>query len=563
MNQDQYLATLRQLQHDAWPTGTPREPQHPLGERPLTEYLREWARRQPGKTALHFYGHTLDYAELDHLSDRCAALLVELGVRPGDRVAVFMPNCPQLHIAFWGILKCGAVHAPVSPLSKGLELSYQLNDSGAEVLLCFDQLLPVVRQVRGETALRQVVATSLSELRPATPTIPAPDLLFAPKVTGDDFIDFYPALAACSAPTPAHRPQLDDIAALNYTGGTTGLPKGCIHSHGDMLYTCASFVPTALGMDEHSITLNFLPEFWIAGENAGLLFPVFAGCTLVLLARWDAQAFMAAVQHYRVSHCGLLVDSAAEVLDHPRVGEFDFASLRQVGAISFVKKLTLDYRRRWRELTGCTLFEFSFGMTETHTCDTFTAGLQDDDFDLRAQPTFVGLPVPGTEFKVCDFDTGELLPLGSEGELCLRSPSLLKGYWQRPEASAEALRGGWLHTGDLGVISEQGFIRYLGRRKEMLKVNGMSVFPSELEALLGQHPAILASAVLGRPHPERGQQPVAFVVLKPGSDETGASLVEWCKASMAIYKVPDIRLVDSMPMTATGKVKKNELEALL
>lgn len=563
MHQDAYLEHLAALQAAAWPAGTPREPHYPHGRQPLSEYLRAWARLQPQAVALDFYGTRLSYAELDAQSDRCAALLRELGVGVGDRVAVFMPNCPQLHIAFYAILKCGAVYAPVSPLSKALELSYQLEDSGARIILCFDQLLPVVRAVREQCALEQVLATSLAELCPSEPSLPLPDLLLAAKVEGDDFLDFYPALAACTAPVPNHRPQLEDIAALNYTGGTTGLPKGCLHSHGDMLYTCASFLPVALQLRPDSVLLNFLPEFWIAGENAGLLFPVFSGCQLVLLARWDALAFMTAVEHYRVSHCGLLVDSAAEVLDHPRVGDFDFSSLKKTGSISFIKKLTPEYRRRWRELTGTSLFEFSFGMTESHTCDTFTAGLQDDDFDLKSAPTFVGLPVPGTEFKVCDFASGELLPLGQEGELCLRSPSLLKGYWNRPQASAEALRDGWLHTGDLGQISEQGFIRYLGRRKEMLKVNGMSVFPSELEALLGQHPAILASAVLGRPDPARGQLPVAFVVLKPGSTETTDSLQAWCREAMAVYKVPQIRLLDSLPLTATGKVKKNELENLL
>ncbi|OWJ89529.1 acyl-CoA synthetase [Pseudomonas sp. A46] len=563
MNERDYLSELARLRERSWPAGLPRSPEYPLGERPLTEYLREWARRQPRKTALHFYGHDTSWAELDRLSDRCAVLLEELGVGPGDRVAVFMPNCPQLHIAFWGILKLGAVYAPVSPLSRGLELAYQLNDSEAEVLLCFDQLLPVVRLVREETPLRHVIATSLSELCPDTPELPVPDLLRAPKLVADDALDFYSALAATKGTPPAHPPCLHAFAALNYTGGTTGLPKGCIHSHGDMLYTCASFVPVALGLTPDSVSLNFLPEFWIAGENAGLLFPVFAGCSLVLLARWDALAFLGAVQRYRVSHCGLLVDSAAEVLEHPRLDEFDLGSLQRVGAISFVKKLTPEYRRRWHERTGCNLYEFAFGMTETHTCDTFTFGLQDDDFDLRQAPTFVGLPVPGTEFKVCDFETGELLPLGTEGELCLRSPSLFKGYWRRPEASTEVLREGWLRTGDLGVIDAQGFIRYLGRRKEMLKVNGMSVFPSELEALLGQHPAILASAVIGRPDPERGQQPVAFIVLHPGSGESAEGLAAWCRESMAGYKVPEIRLVEALPMTATGKVKKNELEALL
>ncbi len=563
MNEARYLQALHRLQAAAWPAGTPREPHYPHGQQPLGEYLRSWARLKPEAPALDFYGHSLAWAELDRLADRCAALLAELGVRPGERVAVFLPNCPQLHVAFYGILRAGAVYVPVSPLSKALELGYQLNDSGAEILLCFDQLLPVVRQVRGETPLRRLLATSLSELCPATPSLPPPDMLLAPKLAGDDFVDFLPALEACRGPVPQHQARLDEVAALNYTGGTTGLPKGCVHTHGDMLYTCASYLSVANRLEQDSVLLNFLPEFWIAGENGGLLFPVFAGCRLVLLARWDAEAFMAAVQRYRVSHCTLLVDSAAEVLEHPRVGEYDFSSLRVSGAISFIKKLTPSYRQRWRELTGTTLVETSFGMTETHTCDTFIVGFQQDDFDLNSAPTFVGLPVPGTDFKVCDFETGELLPLGAEGELCIRSPSLLKGYWNRPEASAEALRDGWLHTGDLGQITEQGFIRYLGRRKEMIKVNGMSVFPSELEALLGQHPAVLASAVLARPDERRGQQPVAFVVLKPGAGESAESLLAWCREAMAVYKVPEVRVVASLPMTATGKIKKNELEPLL
>lgn len=563
MQLQDYLARLSQLQRQHWPAGHASEPVYPLGQRPLTAYLRHWADTTPHKTAIAFYGHQTSFAELDEQADRFAALLLAQGVKPGDRVAVYMPNCPQFHIAFFGILRAGAIHCPVSPMAVGLELEYQLKDCGASVMVCFDQLLPAVRQVQSNTDLRLLISTSLSELCPAQPPIQVPDLLLAPKLPVTDNLDLLSELPNYSPRRDLHEPELDTIAALNYTGGTTGLPKGCIHTHGDMLYTCASFVPAALGLDSERVSLNFMPEFWIAGENAGLLFPAFTGTTLVLLARWDALAFMQAVQHYQVKHTGLLVDSAAEILDHPQVAGFDFSSLQITSCVSFIKKLTPEYRRRWHELTGCTLFETSFGMTETHTCDTFTAGLQDDDFDLKSAPTFVGLPVPGTEFKVCSFETGELLPLGEEGELCLRSPSLLKGYWNKPEASADALKDGWLHTGDSGVITEQGFIRYLGRRKEMLKVNGMSVFPSELEALLGQHPKLLASAVIGRPDEKKGEIPVAFVVAKPGSGLDANSLTNWCKEAMAVYKIPEFRLVESLPMTATGKVKKNELKALL
>jgi acyl-CoA synthetase (AMP-forming)/AMP-acid ligase II len=190
--------------------------------------------------------------------------------------------------------------------------------------------------------------------------------------------------------------------------------------------------------------------------------------------------------------------------------------------------------------------------------------MQDDDFDLKSRPTFVGLPVPGTEFKICDFETGAIVPLGDEGELCCRTPSLLKGYWNKPEATADTLRNGWLHSGDIGMISEGGYLHYLGRRKEMIKVKGMSVFPGEVEALLGQHPAIAGSGVIPRFDEERGQVPVAFVLLKPEAAGITPRVIEdWCRERMAVFKVPEVRVVDALPMTATGKVKKQELGALL
>lgn len=560
MNEALYLEKLKALWDKAWPLNIPRLPEYPKGKKPLSEYLKVWAQEQPNKLALCFYGHDITYKELDSLSTRFANLLISLGVKQGDRIAVYMPNCPQLHIAFYGILKCGAMYAPVSPLSKEMELQFQLNDCDTNIILCFDQLLPIVLPVKETLDIEHVIITSISELLPKSPTIPLPELFTLPKIENNTCIDFYSSLHTSSSETIAHQPKLDDMAALNYTGGTTGLPKGCIHTHGDMLYTCASYVPVSLGTDPNMISLNFLPEFWIAGENSGLLFPVFSGTTMVLLARWDVEAFLHAIQHYRVTQCGLLVDSVDQVLEYPELYDFDLSSLTTTGCISFIKKLTIDYRIRWRDLTGCTLHEFSFGMTETNTCDTFTSGLQTDNFDLTFAPTFVGLPVPGTEFKICDFESGRLIPLGNEGELCIRTPSLFKGYWGNHN---KIVNNSWFHTGDIGLITKSGFIRYLGRRKEMLKVNGMSVFPTELEAMLGQHPSIQGSAVLGKQDEKHGQKVIAFVLLKINSNETEQSLKDWCKDKMATYKVPDIKLVNELPMTATGKVKKQDLEKLL
>ncbi|PZO03518.1 MAG: acyl-CoA synthetase [Hyphomicrobiales bacterium] len=564
IDQTTYFDRLRQLQSAAWPAGIPREPHYPLGEVAISEHLREWARRQPNKPACIFYGREISYRELDNLSDRFAALLHEHGARPGDRVAVFLPNCPQFMVAFFGILKLGAVHVPVNPLFREAELAYELNDTDARLILCLDSLMPLLRQVRDQTPIETVFVTSLAEMLPAVPSLPVPKALLQPRVDCDDAIDLLPTLARVTKPAPAVQPDLDAIAALNYTGGTTGMPKGCIHTQRDMLYTAGTSLAASFALTPDDVVVNFVPIFWIAGEDTGLLFPMVAGATVVLMARWDAVGFMTAVARYKASFAYLLVDNAVEVLEHPQASGFDLSSLRKVRVSSFVKKLNPDFRARWRALTGADMIEAAWGMTETHTMDTFTIGMQQGDFDLLSQPVFVGLPVPGTDFKICDFDSGALMPLGETGEICVCTPSLFKGYWKRPDATAEAIRGGFLHTGDIGVIDEEGYLHFLGRRKEMLKVKGMSVFPAEIEAMLGQHPAIAGSGVIGREDTERGQVPVAFIALAEdaaGLDE--AALTAWCRERMAAYKVPEIRLVQALPMTATGKVKKEELRALL
>ncbi|MCY1355653.1 Long-chain-fatty-acid--CoA ligase [compost metagenome] len=572
MNEQAFFEDLEARHRKIWPAGLPTAPAYPHGEAPLGDYLRAWARKRPGHAALVWYGTTVTYAELDDLSERCAALLKADGIGAGDRVAVMMGNCPQFHVVFYGILKLGAVYVPVNPLFKEHELAYELNDAGATTIVVQDQLAPLLMSVRAQTRLRTIYTTSAGAMLPDQPTLPLPAGLDAPPVAVEGATDLLQALRQAKPARDLAPIDMDALAALNYTGGTTGLPKGCMHTQRDMVYTAAASYAMSGSADAGSLAegsdevmLNFLPMFWIAGENLGLISPVFSGATLVLLARWDPMAVMAATERYRVNRTFLVVDNAVELMNHPDAGRYDLRSLQHTRAASFIRKITPDIRQRWQALTGSIIAEGAWGMTETHTSDTFTTGMQADDMDLRGRPVFVGLPVPGTRIKICDFDTGAVLPVGAEGEIVVSTPSLFKGYWGRPDVDAEVFRDGWFRTGDIGAYDEAGYLHFLGRRKEMLKVRGMSVFPSELEVLLSRHPAVLGSAVVGRDDADKGQIPVAFIRLRPehADGTTADTLHAWCREQMAVYKVPEIRILPELPLTATGKVRKVELQALL
>ncbi|WP_246529242.1 AMP-binding protein [Microvirga zambiensis] len=550
---------LEDLWEKAWPANLPRELRFPHGRRAICDYLREWAKVHPEKPAIIYYGRIISFGELDTLSDKFASLLLANGVKKGDRVAVLLQNCPQFSIAFYGILKAGAVYTPISPMSKTFELSHQLMDSGARVIVAQDQLIPLVRQARKTGLLDTVFVTSLADVLPATPELPLHADIARDRIACADAIDLMPALAA--TPVNGRLPSIDvnDLAALNYTGGTTGMPKGCMHTHFNMLYTGAAGRFAAQNPSSE-LPLVFVPQFWIAGENTSLVAPMIDGNTIVLLTRWDAQAVLKAVELYGVTQLSLPVDAAIELIDRPDFSEYNLSSLRSVRAISLIRKLTIELRRRWEEATGLILYEASYGMTETHTSDSFTLGMQGDDFDLKARPTFVGLPVPGTKFKIVDFETGVPLPIGSEGEICVLTPSATKGYWSNSEATGNLIRNGWIHTGDIGMFNEQGHLHYLGRRKEMIKVKGMSVFPAEIEAILRLHPAVLNVAVVPRTDADKGQVPVAFVI--PRNQVEVDELRTWCKDRLSTFKVPEVRLVTEFPMTGTGKIKKAQLAEL-
>lgn len=552
---DAHAAELREIQARHRPAGVPDAPVYPLGEISLPDHVSTWAQRRADRPAIVFDTLTLTYADLDEKVKRVAGWLQAAGVTRGDRVAVHLPNCPQFVITMLAVLRAGGVHVPVNPMFTADEIAYELGDSGATVLLTATELWSQADSAleRGEeVAVEQVLMTSIMEMVGGAAEMP--------DGGGRSITPFATALE--HEPTDGVTPDLDALAALNYTGGTTGMPKGCEHSQRHMLYTAASTATaTEESADTDFVALCYLPIFWIAGEDLGILLPVVLGGTSVLMVRWDADTALTQIERHKVTTMVGTVENYLEMASREDISTRDLSSLERPMAVSFVRKMDPEVRRRWVEAVGehSVLREASYGMTETHTMDTTPHGFQADDADLHEEPVFTGLPVPGTDILVVDWQDGHVLALGEAGEIVVRSPSVTTGYWRKPEATAEQLRDGWLHTGDNGRIDERGRLHFLGRAKEMIKVKGMSVFPAELEMVIARHPSVGSCAVVPATDPANGQRPVAFVTAAPGATVEVADLEAHVRASLASYKVPELIVLEEFPMTATGKIRKVEL----
>ncbi|WP_405637286.1 AMP-binding protein [Streptomyces sp. NBC_00056] len=556
MKIEEYLEDLRARQARVRPHGTPSDVVYPLGEISVPDRVAHWARLRPDRAAVVFEGRTITYRELDELSRRVAGRLASEGVGAGDRVAVHLPNCPQFLIAFLAVLRLGAVHVPVNPMFQGAELAYELEDCGAETVITRDTSLPLLASVRRQTAVRRVFVTSLTEMALAAT---APDGVAIEGLAVHTW-----AQAVAHEPVDGGPADLDALAALNYTGGTSGLPKGCMHTQRHMIYTIAtSAAATRQTADGEVVVLCYIPVFWIAGEDLGILNPLMLGGTSVLMPRWDPARVLRAIDTHKVTTMVGTVENYLELLDRPDFASYDLSSLVDPLCTSFIRKLDVGVRRRWEAAAGShsVLREAAYGMTETHTIDVTPYGFQGDDQDLHAEPVFCGLPMPGTDIAVVSPVTGEPLPLGEAGEIVVRSPSVTTGYWNKPDATARQLRDGWLHTGDNGRINDDGCLHYLGRDKDLIKVKGMSVFPAEVEMLLCRHPDVHTAAVVPADDPSKGQVPVAFVTLRQKGAVGASALRDWARESMAAYKVPLVEIVDEMPMTTTMKIRKVDLTA--
>ena len=524
----------------------------------LHEHLRAHARRQPDKPAYLWYGQPISFAQLDALSDGFAARLSQLGVRKGDPVALFMNNCPQYVIAHYGIQKLGAIACPCGPLNKEHELHYQLADLGARVIVAADGLLPVVDQVRARTAVEHVFATGYAELLPARPTIDLPPELAAlhgaARRVPDGVEDFLEAARAGGTPAAVSIDPDEDVALMTYTSGTTGLPKGAMLTYRNALFKTRASVDT-LGIGQDDVLLAVAPLYHIAGMLMGVNIPVLAGATTVLLHRFDALATLQAIDRHRVTWWYSVAPMNVAVMNLPGASDFDTTSLRRNPVTSFGIAFTEALARQWEGFApNCRSMEAAYGLSETHTMDTYMPA------DAIRWGTH-GVPIPGNEIRILDPDTGDERPHGEVGEIVLRNAGVFKGYWNKPEATAQTLRDGWVHTGDMGRIDEAGYLTFIGRFKEMIKVSGYSVFPEEVESILIKHPAVAQAAVIGVPDPEKGEVVKAFVVRKAGSADRADDIVAWARQNMAPYKAPrDVVFIDALPATGAGKVLRRLLK---
>ncbi|MDM0033104.1 AMP-binding protein [Variovorax sp. J22P271] len=526
-------------------------------QQPLHEYLRTHARERGGHTACLWYGHAMSYAQLDAASDAFAARLQAIGVEKGEPVVLFLNNCPQYLVAHFGIQKIGAIVCPSGPLNKEHELAYQVGDLKARVIVAASSLLPVVDKVRASSTLAHVFAVHYADLLPAAPTLDLPAELAAaakePRAVPDGCEDFLAVMQGGARPAAVSL-SLDDVALMTYTSGTTGLPKGAMLSYGNALFKTRA-AADCNGVTGTDVLLSIAPLYHIAGMLMGVNVPVLTGATSVLLHRFDPRATLQAIARHRVSWWYSIAPMNVACMQAEGIAGFDLSSLRMNPVTSFGIAFTEALAQQWRGFaTRCSSFEAAYGLSETHTCDTYTP---------HHAPRWgtQGIPVPGVTIRIIDGDTGEAKAAGEIGEIVLASAGSFKGYWNKPEATAATLRDGWVHTGDMGKLDAEGYLTFIGRFKEMIKVSGYSVFPEEVETILIKHPAVAQAAVIAQPDAEKGEVVKAFIVRKPGAELDADALMAWSRDNMASYKAPRaVRFIDALPTTGAGKVLRRLLK---
>jgi long-chain acyl-CoA synthetase len=513
---------------------------------PLHGLLEKTAEQHPDKVAVTCGDKELTYRELIAESTRFAASLATLGVRKGDRVAIFLPNLPQFPIAYFGILKAGAVLTTISPLHKEREVQHQLSDSEAETLVALDSLYPIVEAVWAKTKLKHVVLTSIEEYAPNSASLGKSSVLSVQALLNEN--------KNATAPQVAIDPQ-EDLAALQYTGGTTGTAKGAMLTHANLVSNAVAFATWIRGVTASETFLTALPLFHIYGMTTSMNAPISLAAKMVLLPRFEPQTTLETIQRHRVTvFCGVPTMYSV-LLANRELGNYDLTSIRV--CISGASSLPPQVQKRFMEVTGGFLAE-GYGLTEASPVTHCTPV---DRTMKTVKVGSIGLPLPDTEARIVDGETGvKTLEPGEMGELAVKGPQVMRGYWRKPEETALVLRGGWLLTGDIARMDRDGYFYITDRKKDLIKYKDYSVYPRELEDVLYEHPAVKLCAVIGKPEPVVGEIPKAFIVLKDGATASEQEIQAFVNEKVAPYKaIRELEFRRELPLSSAGKVLRRAL----
>jgi long-chain acyl-CoA synthetase len=538
---------------------------------PVFRALDIGASNYPDRPYTIFFGAEMTFGQTSESALRLANALARMGIARGDRVGIMLPNCPQFPISFFAVARAGATVVSINPTYTPREFERLAKDSGIRALIVMDQLAPALMTALAGTEIEQVIVTGIQDYMPEqvaahyvaenAERLPRQaDLEQATpgRVTISHFSKVIEETEARHFRVEINPEQ--DIAALQYTGGTTGVPKGAMLTHFNLFANTIQSVlwRSYFSTPEGERMLLIIPMFHVYGMTIGMLLSAIQGGSMILIPKFDINLMLDAITRYKPTFFPGVPTLYVSLLNHPKAAETDFSSIKYFNSGS--APLPLDVTQRFEELTGCVLRQ-GYGLSETSPTTHSTSQL-----GLR-KPESCGIPFPDTECKIVDLETGEVeVPLGEMGELCIRGPQVMRGYWNQEEETRRALRqdadggGPWFYTGDIATMDEDGYFYIVQRKKDLIIVSGFNVYPSEVEEVLYAHPAVMEAGVIGVADDYRGERVKAFVALRPRMTATPEELIEHCRAGLAKFKVPaEIAILAALPKTAVGKILHRSL----
>ncbi len=525
----------------------------------VAEALAKNADLFPDSTALIFLDARISYRRLNEMANSFANALIGMGVKPGDRVAMLMPNMPQIVIATYGAWKAGAVVVMNNPLYTDHELEYQLNNSGSTVLVTLDLLAPRMIALRPKLPVKKIVVAHIRDhlgfpKKQLLPIVAKDKHRDIPKTP--DVYEWMDLLKNNPSTDTGIRVAFESLATLQYTGGTTGVSKGVMLTHKNLSSNVQQIEAWFPGFAKgEMVELGVLPFFHSFGLTCVMNFCIWMAGADVLIPRPEPLAVLEAIHKHKVTFYPAVPTIYVGLLNHPKLAKYDVSSI--VGCFSGAAPLPLEVIKAFEEKTGSQICE-GYGLSETSPVVTI------NPWGGTTKVGSIGLPISDTELRIVDLDDGTKdMPAGEPGEVIIRGPQVTAGYYNMPEETAKTVKDGWLYTGDIGKMDEEGFFYIVDRKKDMIIAGGYNIYPRDIDEVLFEHPKILEACAIGVPDQYRGETVKAFVVLRPDQTLTEQEVIDFCKEKLAKYKVPTaVEFIDSLPKSAVGKILRKELRAM-